>query len=150
MKLALITVLASQAEAGNRDGVTSRLETLKEHWAANLEKAPHLSDNKKAKIEAKYNKFADKTRDRYFKLRDQKGCKFPDTYKDQAAIDRYNEENPCQGFRQLTNQLIRWSTTFNAKCKNTDGEWLKRYHGQVKNFFSLIKDRVRKYCPKNI
>ena len=149
MKLALISLLAL-SEAGKRDGVTSRLETLKEHWAENLAKAPHLTDDKKAKIEAKYNKFADKTRDRYLKLKNEKGCTFPDSYKDQAAIDRYNEENPCVGFRQLTNQLIRWSTTFNAKCKSTDGAWLDRYHGQVNNFFSLIKDRVRKYCPKDL
>ena len=167
MKLALITVFVSQAEAGEnsyddsacftgdqRDCVTSRLETLKSHWKENLEKAPHLKAVKKARIEAKYNKFADKALKRYLLLKNDKGCSFPNHYKHQAEIDRYNQENPCQGFRQLTNQLIRWSTTFNDvttnKCKTSENAWLERYHDRVNGFFSLIKDRVRKYCPKNI
>merc|ERR1712154_21970 len=148
MKLAAFSVLLLSAEAAKKDQVTKRVDNLESLWNQNLANPLITSSVNQKKIDnmsANYKKFAWKAKDRYNKLKDNKGCSYPSHWKgddvDQTRF-LFDQKDACTAVKQFTNQLLEWSAVFNVHCKQDEQPWLEHFESGLVGMSNRVLDRL--------
>ena len=148
MKLSAFSVLLLSAEAGKKNQVTKRVDTLESLWNQNLANpliVGSINQDKIDKMSTLYAKFALKAKNQYNKLKDEKGCSYPSHWKgddvDQTRF-LFDEKDACAAVKQFTNQLIEWSAVFNVNCKQDQQRWLERFELGLVGVSNRVLDRL--------
>ena len=66
---------------------------------------------------------------------------FIDIFNWHSKCFRYDEDDACKASRQLTQNLIKWSSTYNINCES---EKENKFHTKISEQLEHIEQRMKK------